>query len=215
MKRLLILLFAFFPFVSFGQSEVVNGNLTVKSSIKFRKTDDSGTAGLDLSGDGKYIHIAGNGLISRNNNVQDLGLSGWRFRNLWLGNNAFINGKVSIGTNTLNPNFLLLVNGKVKAKEVVVETDWADFVFFESYQLTPLKEVEVFIDNHGHLEGIPNAEEVRNNGISIGEIQSKFLQKIEELTLYAIDQQKQIDVQREEISFLKSQIEELKSILKK
>ena len=83
-----------------AQDETINGNLTVKSSIKLRKSDDSGTAGLALSGTGSYIHVAGAGLISRTNNQQDLGINGWRFRSLWLGSDAYIAGKVGIGTSS-------------------------------------------------------------------------------------------------------------------
>nr|WP_319570996.1 hypothetical protein [uncultured Draconibacterium sp.] len=83
-----------------AQDETINGNLTVKSSIKLRKSDDSGTAGLALSGNGSYIHVAGAGLISRTNNQQDLGINGWRFRSLWLGSDAYIAGKVGLGTSS-------------------------------------------------------------------------------------------------------------------
>ena len=78
-----------------AQDETINGNLTVQGSLKIRKLDNTGTAGFDLSGTGTYIHLAGDGLIARNNNKQDLGLSSWRFRNLWLGNNAYISGKTT------------------------------------------------------------------------------------------------------------------------
>ncbi|WP_066319879.1 hypothetical protein [Aquimarina aggregata] len=101
------------------------------------------------------------------------------------------NGNVGIGT--LNPGaWKLAVNGKIRAKEVQVETGWADFVFDTDYALPTLQEVEKHIKEKGHLKDIPSAEEVAENGIFLGEINAKLLQKIEELTLYIIEQNKRI-----------------------
>jgi len=68
--------------------------------------------------------------------------------------------------------------------------NWSDFVFKSDYQLRSLKEVETFINENGHLPDIPSDEEVITNGVNVGEIQSKLLQKIEELTLYLIEMEK-------------------------
>lgn len=87
----------------------------------------------------------------------------------------------------------LAVNGNIRAKEIKVETDWADFVFEKEYNLATLKEVESHIIKNGHLKDIPSASEVKKNGIYLGEMNSKLLQKIEELTLYTIQQQKEIE----------------------
>lgn len=84
--------------VLMAQDQTINGSLTVKSSLKLRTTGGTGTASLDLSGTTTYIHVAGQGLIAREDNQQDLGIYGWKFRNLWLGSNAYIEGKVGIGT---------------------------------------------------------------------------------------------------------------------
>ncbi len=106
------------------------------------------------------------------------------------------NSYVTIGTNSHTDNgdiYKLTVNGKVRAHAVKVYTDWADFVFSNDYILKSLEEVEEFIKNNGHLENIPSAEEVEENGIELGEMNKLLLQKIEELTLYTIDLQKQIN----------------------
>ncbi|KZS38060.1 hypothetical protein AWE51_18615 [Aquimarina aggregata] len=117
------------------------------------------------------------------------------------------NGNVGIGTS--NPGtWKLAVNGKVRAKEVQVETGWADFVFEADYVLPTLSEVENHIKEKGHLKDIPSAEEVEKNGISLGKINAKLLQKIEELTLYTIQQQK-------EIQNLKNKNEKLESLSKR
>ncbi|GAB1856047.1 hypothetical protein MHTCC0001_08820 [Flavobacteriaceae bacterium MHTCC 0001] len=110
--------------------------------------------------------------------------------------NTIINGDGpgNVGIGTSNPNgWRLAVNGKIRAKEVKVETDWADFVFLENYTLPTLFEVENYISENGHLKDIPSADEVKENGIFVGEMNSKLLQKIEELTLYTIQQQKEIE----------------------
>jgi len=111
-------------------------------------------------------------------------------------------GKVGIKTN--KPQYELDVNGTIRAKEVRVETGWADFVFADDYNLPTLKEVKLHINENKHLPGIPTESEVHANGVDLGEMQVKLLQKIEELTLYAIQQQETIDK-------LSSRIEELEN----
>lgn len=106
------------------------------------------------------------------------------------------NSYLTIGTNSYSDNgelYKLTVNGKVRAHAVKVYTDWADFVFEKDYNLPTLMEVEKYINKNGHLENIPTAKEVRENGIELGEMNMLLLQKIEELTLYAIELQKQIN----------------------
>jgi hypothetical protein len=100
------------------------------------------------------------------------------------------NGNVGIGT--ANPTYKLSVNGNIHSKEVVVETGWADYVFNKNYQLKPLQEVEKFIEDNKHLPGIPSAEEIEKNGLQLGNTQKKMMEKIEELTLYVIKLNEQI-----------------------
>lgn len=112
-----------------------------------------------------------------------------------------MNGKMGIGT--VNPQSQLDVNGTIRAKEVKIgSTGWADFVFTPEYKLPPLSEVENHILEHGHLPSIPSAKEVQENGVDVGELQVKLLLKIEELTLYTIQQQKQIEIQDKQIQEL-------------
>ncbi|SNR79626.1 hypothetical protein [Flavobacterium sp. ov086] len=99
------------------------------------------------------------------------------------------NGNVGIGK--INPANKLDVNGIIHSKEVKVDmNDWSDFVFKKQYKLPTLEEVENHIAEKGHLENIPSEKEVLANGINLGEMNAKLLQKIEELTLYAIEQNK-------------------------
>ncbi len=93
--------------------------------------------------------------------------------------------------------------GMVQAKSVMVSLSvWSDFVFDDSYKLMSLKELEKYVEKNNHLPNIPSETEVKKNGIDLGEMDAKLLQKIEELTLYLIEQQKEIDE-------LKSQLNKL------
>jgi hypothetical protein len=104
---------------------------------------------------------------------------------------AYFPGKVGIQTQDPG-NYSLAVNGNVRAKEVRVETSWSDFVFEKDYPLLPLKDVETFIGNNKHLPDVPSEKEVAKNGIELGTINSKLLQKVEELTLYIIQMNKEL-----------------------
>ena len=104
-----------------------------------------------------------------------------------------------------------LIEGKIIANEVEIKQNvWADFVFKENYKLKSLYDLEEFINENGHLPDIPSEEEVKKDGISVGEINAKLLQKVEELTLYMIEQNKKMDLQSEEISKLKLELQEVK-----
>jgi hypothetical protein len=102
------------------------------------------------------------------------------------------NGYVGIGTSNPDPLYRLSVNGTIRAKEVIVETSWADFVFDKNYHLRSLSSVEQFIKNHKHLPDFPSATEIQQGGAKMAELTTKMMQKIEELTLYSIAQDKRI-----------------------
>ncbi len=123
--------------------------------------------------------------------------------------NSFFDGNVGIGTESFvdandNLEYKLSVEGKVRAHEIKVYTTWADYVFEDDYDLPSLEEVEEHIKTKGHLKDIPSAKEVDENGIEVGEMNKLLLQKIEELTLYVIEQNK-------EMSIMKAQLEALES----
>lgn len=107
--------------------------------------------------------------------------------------NLILNAKGGfVGIGTTNPDAKLAVNGTIHSKEVKVDlTGWPDFVFKKEYTLPTLGEVEKHIAEKGHLKNIPSEEEVLKNGINLGEMNSKLLQKIEELTLYMIEMKKE------------------------
>lgn len=104
------------------------------------------------------------------------------------------NGNVGIGT-TNTQGYKLAVAGNMIAESVKVklQSTWPDFVFQSSYQMPALTDLEKFIIENKHLPNIPSAKEVEKEGINLGEMNAKLLQKIEELTLYVIQQGKEID----------------------
>ncbi|TKC02813.1 hypothetical protein [Pedobacter frigoris] len=105
-------------------------------------------------------------------------------------NDVLVDGKIGIGINT--PTEKLEVNGKIRAREIKVEnTNWPDYVFAPSYKLPTLQETEKHIKEKGHLPGIPSASEVKANGVELGSMNAKLLQKIEELTLHLIEMKKE------------------------
>ncbi len=109
------------------------------------------------------------------------------------GTSFIFRGDGNIGIGTTTPDYKLDVNGTIRAKEIVVNlNEGADFVFEEDYALRPLKEVHEFIQTNKHLPEIPSAANMVANGLDMGEFQIKLLQKIEELTLYIIEQEKRI-----------------------
>jgi hypothetical protein len=123
-----------------------------------------------------------------------------------------------VGIGTLSPKEKLSINGKIRAHEIKVETtNWPDYVFAKDYKLPSLQETEQHIKEQGHLAGIPSAEEVKANGVDLGEMNAKLLQKIEELTLHLIESEKKnslqnekqqnlIDQQQKDIKYLKSKL---------
>ncbi|MDQ0109006.1 hypothetical protein SAMN05660909_03936 [Chitinophaga terrae (ex Kim and Jung 2007)] len=102
------------------------------------------------------------------------------------------NGEIGIGTAPAT-GFKLAVDGTVGARKVkVTQGAWADFVFHDDYKLPSLQEVEKFIKLNKHLPEIPSEKEVAENGIDLGEMNKKLLQKIEEMTLHMIEMEKRI-----------------------
>lgn len=100
----------------------------------------------------------------------------------------------NVGINTNCPRSKLSVNGTVRAKEVIVTLEgWCDHVFLPDYKLTGLYELESYVNEYHHLPGVPTENDVLEDGAHLGEMNAILLQKVEELTLYVIELQKQID----------------------
>jgi len=117
-------------------------------------------------------------------------------------------GNVGIGTAT--PDQKLSVNGTVHSKAVVVDNNiFPDYVFNKTYALRPLSAVKTYIDLNHHLPEMPSAAEVAKNGQNLGEINTLLLKKVEELTLYMIEKDKQLQQQQEINKAFKQQLDRL------
>ncbi|MBO0934105.1 hypothetical protein [Fibrella aquatilis] len=187
----------------------VNGNFRttagIFSSIYSGNTDGAYPANaINTPGGAGQLSIGANyiggrldlSLINSNIATGDKGFSFWQMTGaqskLAL---MYIRGDGNVGIGTTNPGgYKLAVEGIVGAREVEVKTGaWADFVFANNYELPSLQSVEAHIVANKHLPGIPSEMEVKRDGYALGAMDAKLLQKIEELTLYVIEQQKRIE----------------------
>ncbi|SKB45791.1 hypothetical protein SAMN05660903_00942 [Salegentibacter salinarum] len=137
--------------------------------------------------DGAYTYSVGNNLCSVSSTLMVSYTGG---NDLLDCNNLFVDNE-NVGIGTANPgSYVLAVDGGIYTDEVkVMNVDtWPDYVFSESYNLMDLEEVASYIEEEGHLPGLPSAEEVLSDGISLTEIDKSNLKKVEELSLYLLDQ---------------------------
>lgn len=117
---------------------------------------------------------------------------------------SYINSDLglAVGKTTITTGYKIDVAGKIRANEIVVNTTEPDFVFEDNYKLKSLNEVDHFIKENKHLPDMPTAKEVEEKGISLGEMQSKLLQKVEELTLYLIELNKENEILKKRVNEL-------------
>jgi len=189
----------------------INGHLGVQNNNPQDALDVMG----NIRSNAKFV-ITSIGALNRSGNDMHL----WSVKNLYLGSgssnkNVAITNSGNVGIGTITPDEKLAVNGKIHAKEVRVDLNgWPDYVFEETYELPSLKEVEQHILLKGHLHNIPPAKEVESKGIQLGEMNAKLLEKIEELTLYTIQQQKELNIQKEKNNTLEERLVKLESLIK-
>lgn len=120
-------------------------------------------------------------------------------------------GTTTIATDNPKPGYQLSVNGRIVCEDLLIQdsSQWPDYVFKPDYALKPLDEVASHIREHQHLPGIPSAETIQKDGISLADMQKRMMEKIEELVLYAIDQNKRLAAQEQKISELQGTIRQL------
>lgn len=175
----------------------VLGETRIQGQIRLQSPDGNDGGIIETTGD----PTSSNGIKFRSNR-------GNGYFSFWTNNSTYAerlrianNGNVGIGVSS--PTHKLEVNGTIKAKEVNVTTSgWADYVFNPDYKLTPLSELETFIQKNGHLPNIPTETEVMKTGVNLAEMNVKLLEKVEELTLYVLELKKKNDDQDELISKL-------------
>ncbi len=200
------------------------GTIYTSSCLTIRKTIDEKNAHIYFGDDLAVSGQPSSRLCFGGSGIQNAGL-------VWVPNNLLDQGKLllsfggsdngvnnsikmtfqsngNVGIGEMNPVNKLDVNGTIHSKEVKVDMlNWSDFVFKKEYNLPTLEEVEKNIAEKGHLENIPSEEEVLKNGINVGEMNAKLLQKIEELTLYMIEMKKENENMKKENMELKKENE--------
>ncbi len=122
--------------------------------------------------------------------------------------NVYVADNMAIGTTTIPAGFVVAINGKMICEELKVQLNasWPDYVFKPGHKLASLPELESEIRSLGHLPGMPSAAEVKEQGLGVGEISLQLTQKVEELTLYLIGLNKQVEALQKENAELKMAI---------
>lgn len=159
---------------------------------KFLKIGDGPYVSIGEVGGDDLMEVRGKQITIRSNPATSFPFSAPA------GNVLIPNGNVGIGT--INPTFKLSVNGTIRSKELRINTGWADYVFEDSYKLMPLTEVEKYIKANKHLPDIPEASLLQKEGVDVSAMQTKMMAKIEELTLYLIEANKQIDILKKKLN---------------
>ena len=146
----------------------------------------------ELVMDGNEIHSVDNDLFINSKTQHNVSIAGG-------------GGNVSIGTNTMATGYRLSVDGGIIGEEVRVQytSMWPDYVFEQDYDLMSLDALDEEIKDLGHLPGIPSAAEVSDQGIDLGDMDARLLEKIEELTLHVIALNKRLKALEEENAELK------------
>jgi hypothetical protein len=224
-KRILLLLMLLMTQINFAQNTFpITGNVGIGTATPDAKLNVVGNINIDnidwatdnelrireggSNSYGAFFKYGLNDLLAIGTRNADLDFTAIQISRGSL--NTVFNGNVGIGV--VNPINKLAVNGTIHCKEVKVDmTGWPDFVFKKEYNLPTLEQVEKHIAEKGHLENIPSEEEVLKNGINLGEINAKLLQKIEELTLYMIEMKKENENIKKENAEMKKDISMLKT----
>lgn len=221
-----------------GRGSNYNSNIptiTLKSDkVGIGVTNPSKRLDIQLSNETDFLRIRRSSSTGRSQLVlaDENGAENWRIGmtgsastgfSFWDGSNNVLHlekggnaifdpsGSVGIGTTTMGSH-KLAVEGSIGAREIKVEASgWSDFVFENDYKLRTLEEVAEHIRENGHLPEIPSEAEVTENGINLGAMNAKLLQKIEELTLYMIDMNRRVNELETENQELKEKVNHLET----
>jgi len=185
--------------------------------------------GTTYSTTDQYIDLSNNGIRIKSytaystegaldiNTASDITTAGWKLLTVKNQNvlksyidkdgGAWFNSSVGIGTtSTADTNYRLFVFKGVRTRKVKVDqSTWADYVFQSGYKLRPLQDLEKFIKENNHLPEVPSTKEIEENGLDLGDNQVLLLKKIEELTLYVIEQNNKLMELQKEVATLKKQ----------
>jgi len=208
MKKVIVTFIAM-SLISLTSYAQIFSRLHVKTSSSSTVGITTGTSSNKVVG---IIHDGTSGVISTTTVNGLTGSSPLKFATAGLTRlTIFENGYVGINV-TGTPSAELTVNGKIHAKEVKVNVTAGqvpDYLFLPAYRLRPLSEVSQYISTNGHLPDVPSAGEFERDGLNAGEMNMLLLKKIEELTLYVIEQNGRLQILTER---LKAQEEEIKKL---
>ena len=153
---------------------------------------------IQLRDESHRISVGTSGAMSITAGAKPLSLEGSR---------VTLTGKVGVNTNNTVSGYAFAVDGGIVTDEVLIldVEDWPDYVFGQNHRLMPLGELKAFINKNSHLPEIPSAQEVEENGVNVAEMQKLLLKKIEELTLYTVEQQRLIEELQEKIGRCENQ----------
>ena len=193
-----------------------NGNLGIGTISPVRNVDvrGAGTIGLNI-GDASSLNVK---TLQFNEStdwsIQSNGESYLRFHANGL-EQIRINSSGNVGIGTTTPDEKLTVKGKIHAEEVIIDLNVPapDYVFEPDYQLRDLDELQQFIETNKHLPEVPSAATMEEEGISVSEMNMLLLKKVEELTLYILDQENKIQNQQNQISAQNSRIDKLEKLI--
>lgn len=192
-----------------GGSAIIDQNLTLKGKV-LENLEIASTMGheIELSGGNNASIFAHEDLFLMGGTNHAVHIGAYNNQNAMYVN---ANGKVGIGvTDNMPGDYNLYVTKGILTERVKVAsqggTEWPDFVFADSYELKSLEEVESFIEENHHLPEVPSAEEISKDGVDVYQMEATLLQKIEELTLYMIEQNKLIKAQADRIEDLEKAI---------
>lgn len=161
-------------------NDVATGGTGIAKVIFSEGSNESAAIGFSINYDGDNLSGGNNKLYFESPSQGEV----FTIRN---------DGNIGIGTATTS-GYKLAVEGTIAAREVKVESaTWPDYVFADDYDLRSLEDTKTFIRQNHHLPEIPSASEVEENGVLLGEMNKKLLQKIEELTLHLIEQHERMD----------------------